>query len=181
MPELVTGRLTAEEFFALPDDGRTVELVRGEVVEMPDGGGVHGDIGDRLYGRIRRLVEERGLGKVLLPGTGFKIDPHTVRKPDIAFVPAAQWQKPPPVGFLPYPPPLAVEVVSPTDTMWEVEEKVREYLAAGTREVWVVSPVSRTVQVWSHDGRHVILSGEDRLESSQLPGFSLRVGELFEA
>lgn len=95
-------RLTAAALFDLPDDGRSAELVGGEVLAKLDGGGVHGEIGARVYLRLARFVEEHGLGQVPLPGTGFELDPHTVRKPDIAFVPATQWQRPPPVGFLPY-------------------------------------------------------------------------------
>ena len=40
---------------------------------------------------------------------------------------------------------LAVEVVSPSDTFTEVEEKVGEWLEAGTALVWVVNPRRRTV------------------------------------
>jgi Uma2 family endonuclease len=40
-------------------------------------------------------------------------------------------------------PDLAVEILSPSNTMSEMQEKVIDYLDAGTRQVWVVDPGSR--------------------------------------
>lgn len=84
-------------------------------------------------------------------------------------------------GFLRIAPDLAVEVVSPNDTVYEVDEKVEELLAAGVRLVWVLNPETRIVEVHRLDGTvsklHVAdeLSGED-----VLPGFTCPVAELFD-
>ncbi|MBI4612471.1 MAG: Uma2 family endonuclease [Planctomycetes bacterium] len=173
-------KLTADEFFDLEDDGRSLELVNGEVVEMTDGGGLHGYVGKSVYNALDDFVRAHALGVVPLSGTGFRLAPGTVRKPDAGFVPASQWIDPPPVKWLPYAPALAVEIVSPSDRMAEVEAKAQEYLDAGTREVWVVSPFSKTVQVWRAGGSVLLLKGDDRLESPELlPGFSARVGDFF--
>lgn len=180
MTQVREKKLTADEFFDLEDDGRSLELVRGEVVVMADGGGLHGHVGNRVHKALNDFVTARRLGEVPLPGTGFRLAPDMVRKPDAGFVPASQWIDPPPVKWLPFAPALAVEIVSPSDRMAEVEAKAQEYLDAGTREVWVVSPFSKSVQVWRAGGAVLLLKGDDRLESPELlPGFSARVGDFF--
>jgi Uma2 family endonuclease len=85
-----------------------------------------------------------------------------------------------PTSFAEFAPDLAVEIVSPTDRSSEMEQKISEYLAAGTRLVWVVYPMTKTVYVYG-PGRAVqrlsaseTLSGED-----VLPGFSITVSEFF--
>jgi Uma2 family endonuclease len=78
-------------------------------------------------------------------------------------------------------PDLAVEILSPSDAPAEVRIKVAEYLAAGTRLVWVVDPESKTVTVYSSlfaprvVGEGDLLDGED-----VVPGFSVLVREIFE-
>jgi Uma2 family endonuclease len=107
-------------------------------------------------------------------------DPDTVRAPDIAFVTAARLSEPVPQGYFSGPPDLAVEVVSPHDRVSEVEEKVQDWLDAGCREVWVVSPRFRRITVYRSPTDIRVLTAGDVLESAELlPGFSCRVGEVF--
>ncbi len=82
----------------------------------------------------------------------------------------------------PYPPDLAVEVVSPGDRAEEVYGKVREYLDAGARLVWVVWPRHRAVTVYTLDGQVRERREGDALDGDDvLPGFRVRVAELFAA
>jgi Uma2 family endonuclease len=88
---------------------------------------------------------------VFAAGTGFKVasDPDTVRAPDLAFIrrkriPEAGL----PRGLWPGDPDLAVEVIFPGDTYTEVEEKVNDWLDAGTRMVLVLNPHNRTTTVY---------------------------------
>jgi Uma2 family endonuclease len=76
-------------------------------------------------------------------------------------------------------PDLAVEVVSPNETADEVQDRVRDYLTAGTPLVWVVYPGLAQVMVYTPDGLARVLQEQDRLEYLQLPGFSCPVAELF--
>lgn len=87
-----------------------------------------------------------------------------------------------PAGFFPGAPDLAVEVLLPNDRSPIVEQKVWQYLDAGTRQVWVIHPKHRTVIARRPDGR------ADRLEvgavltgAETVPGFSCEVAELFQA
>lgn len=78
-------------------------------------------------------------------------------------------------------PTLAVEILSPNDTIEEIHEKIRIYQSAGVPLVWVVHPYDRTVTVYrpgtEPDSFNILeeLSGEPHL-----PGFRIPVVRLFE-
>ena len=77
-------------------------------------------------------------------------------------------------------PNLAVEVISPNDSYEEVEEKVREYLAANVELVWVINPATRSVRVHRADGSVTDLDENSELDGENVvPGFRCRVCDLF--
>ncbi len=176
--------VTAEELWALPErPGVRYELVEGELVEVPGAGALHNVIAALVYELIRAFVRERDLGVVSTDGAGYILDrgPDLLRIPDVSFV---SWERVPeegiPEGFWPVAPDLAVEVVSPGDRADEVHDKVREYLDAGTRLVWVLWPRRRSVTAHTPDGVARELGPDDELDGGEvLPGFRARVAELF--
>lgn len=177
--------MTAEELWAMPEvPGKRFELADGELVEVPGSGGVHNLIAALLYELIRDGVRNQQRGWVFTDGVGFLLqrDPDVVRIPDVAFVarermPGGQV----PEGFVETAPDLAVEVVSPNDSANQVHEKVREYLEAGVRLVWVLWPRFRSVSVYSADGSYRELGADDELDGGEvLPGFRVKVEKLFE-
>jgi Uma2 family endonuclease len=180
MPELDTRLLTIEEFERLPDDGWRMELVRGRVVREPPTAFEHGDIAFRIGSVLVSFVDEHGLGKVVGTEVGFVLfdEPPTVRAPDIAFVREDRLDFDH-RHFVPLAPDLAVEILSPSNTMSEIHEKVLDYLDAGARLVWVVDPVSRTITAYRsrHDIR--LLTGDEEIDGGDvLPGFRRRVSDL---
>lgn len=174
---------TIEEFQRLPDDGTRLELVRGRVVREPPTGFEHGDLGLGIATHLRAFVKEHGLGTVVGPDTGFILAerPPTVRAPDAAFVRAEKLEGGRPRGFAPFAPDLAVEVVSPSNTLAEIQEKVLDYLDAGTALVWVVEPRGLRVTTYRSRSDIRILGPEDRLDAADVvPGFRIGITELFE-
>lgn len=78
-------------------------------------------------------------------------------------------------------PDLAVEVVSPDDTVEEIETKVFEYLAASTRLVWVVNPRTRTITAYRSLKNVRVLTVDDTLDGDDvLSGFAVSVKDIFE-
>lgn len=176
-----THYMTVEEFARLPDDGSRMELVRGKVVREPPAGFEHGRRAGSVGIVLGRFVRKHGLGTVLAAETGFILreDPPTVRAADAAFVRAERIPAEPVIGFAPFAPDLAVEVLSPSNTLAEVQEKVLDYLDAGTEEVWIVDPAGRTLTVYRSRSEIRMLVEGDVLDGGQLlPGFRVTVGEL---
>ena len=111
--------------------------------------------------------------------------PDTVRGPDVAFLSATRERELALVRERPFiagAPDLAIEVLSTHDRAGEVFGKVSDYLAAGCRVVWVVDPVREEVTVFRSPFSPRVLSREELLDGEELlPGFSVRVAEIFEA
>ncbi|HET6342461.1 MAG TPA: Uma2 family endonuclease [Gemmatimonadota bacterium] len=176
-----TALLTIEEFERLPDDGSRVELVRGQLVREPPAGFEHSSLGVEIAAILRQFVRGRALGKVVGSDAGFVLfdEPPTVRAPDVAFV-AEDRLTFDPKGFAPLAPDLAVEIVSPSNTVSEVHVKVMDYLEAGTRVVWVVEPGSRSVTVYRSRDEIRLLTGDEELDAEPvLPGFRVNLSEVF--
>jgi Uma2 family endonuclease len=79
-------------------------------------------------------------------------------------------------------PDLAVEILSPGNTAREMERKIGEYFAAGTRIVWVVSPTERAVRVYTGPADARLFVEGDTLDAAPvLPGFRLAIRDWFGA
>lgn len=143
----------------------------------------HGVVCGNTYDPIKAWARAGKQGLVATNDTGIvtERDPDSVRGPDVLFVSRQRWpQERAPDGFLEVAPDLAVEVLSPHDVWKDVLEKTSEYFDAGVREVWVVDPDLRTVQVFRPDAPPRKLTSSDIIESADvLPGFSCPVAEFF--
>ena len=178
----ITKLMSAEDLEQLPEDDYRYELVRGELVRMSPVKYDHGKVAHLLSYYLNDFVLPRGLGEVGGEvGVFTERAPDTVRAPDVHFVRADRV----PVGeaaehFLPLGPDLAVEVRSPSETVASLMRKTDEYLAAGTRLVWIFNPRAKTVRVRTPDGKTKILRGDDELDDEDvLPGFRLPLWKIF--
>jgi Uma2 family endonuclease len=179
-------RLTADDLWRMGEGDVRRELVDGEVIEMTPAGGVHGDVTGKVYRPLAGHVEAHRLGKVVVGDVGFVLalpsDPERVRAPDVAFI---STRKLPdgrlPQGFVAGAPDLAVEVLSPSENPVEVQQKVRDYLEAGTRLVWVVAPRARTVTVYRPDGSARLVREPESLDGEDVvPGLAIPLADLLE-
>jgi Uma2 family endonuclease len=180
---IATRTMTADELFMMPPDGLRYELVKGELVKMSPTGGKHGILAIRLGAALVQHIEANNLGEAFGAETGFILatNPDTVRAPDVAFV--SRERIPPgdfPEKFWPSAPDLAVEVVSPSDTLYEVEEKIEEYLEAGVKLVWIVNRKKRTVTIYQSNVEPQTLTEADTLDGRDVvPGFQYSLARFF--
>jgi len=178
-----TTPVTAEQLLRMPDDGCRYELVRGDLRKTTLAGWKHGLVAGHLHALLGEHVLKINAGMILggMPGFLLERDPDTVRAPDVAFIRNDHLPvTPPQEAYWPGPPDLAVEVVSPGDTVKEIDDKVQAWLDAGAMMVWVVSPSWRTVTVYRSASRIALLTENDELRGEDVvPGFSCRVAEIF--
>jgi len=176
--------MTADELLAMPDDGFVYELIKGELIKVsPPPGHEHGLVAMNIAGPLYEYAKKQHLGNVYAAETGFLLEqnPDTVRAADVAFVRRERIEKAGPVqGYWIGAPDLAVEVLSPSDTVRRVEGKVAEWLESGTSVVWVVSPKMRSVTVYRSLTEIVVLTEKDTLDGGVVvPGFQISVAEIF--
>ena len=176
-----TARITADQLLNLHLPNKRTELVRGHLLVREPAGAEHGVVAGRIFHELPVFVRARALGVVVAAETGFTLftNPDTVRAPDAAFIHRDRMPAPLPRGYFTIAPDLVVEVLSPGDTAREVDEKVADWIAAGTRLVWCIDPRKRTARVHRHDGTVAdiaspgILAGED-----VLPGLAVSLGAI---
>jgi Uma2 family endonuclease len=175
--------LTAEEFEALPDDGKRYELIDGELREMAPAVNWHGEVESNLVIRLGGHVQAHGLGRVSCGEVLYIVrrDPDRVRAADIAFirqerVPSLEARQ----HIMEVIPDLVVEILSKSDTIAEISDKIDDWLGTGVQLLWIVDPFRRTVTIYQPGcdptllGEHATLEGD-----SILPGFRCAVAEMF--
>lgn len=175
--------MTLDEFDDFPWGDEKAELVRGEVRLSPMAGLAHGRIVRNIFRALDVHVLARDVGEVFGDGIGYALPelPHTNRGPDVSFVRAGKLPEEAPIKGSPRAAPdLAVEVLSPSETWDETEEKVTDLFAAGTVVIWIVSPRLRRVTVRTADGGPRVLGDADVLDGAPvLPEFVMRVADVF--
>ena len=169
--------MTLEEFFNNDIEG--YEYVQGELIPMPAASILHGGISVRVIRYLDAHVYQNQLGEVFTAETSFKVGDR-IAKPDIAYVSTERLPENRSQAS-PVAPDLAVEVASPTDLLYDITEKALAYLEAGTRLVWVIEPVGKTVTVFRSERDISTLTRDDTLTGEDvIEGFSCPVEKLFE-
>lgn len=175
---------TDEELIALPDDeGQRYELWDGELIIMSPASLRHEEISFRLLLALGNFADQHRAGQVYGGNAGFRLDRRTMYAPDVSFVSKERWRviRYDPDKYANAAPDLAVEVLSPSDTIRQTESKIADYFAYGTCLAWLVNPRRLQVRVYHRPGEHLLLEGSAaELDGGDvLPGFKYSLGRLF--
>ena len=182
--------LSFDAWQALPETKQRCEVVDGVLLMPPGPMPEHQWLGYEITAQITNFVRGRELGVALIAPCDVVIrrEPLRVRQPDVLFISAARGGVRRPadlVGLsrLDTPPDLVVEVLSPSNTRRQIEEKLADYRSIGVLEGWLVNFPARTVEVLrlSEDGVTVlgVYGMGDVLRSEVLPGFELPIADIF--
>lgn len=161
--------------------GAICELVDGTLVEKPMGF-YESSLGMILGGYLHAYLINHSIGFVVGESGASRTIPGRVRMPDVGFY---SWnhfpgRALPAGGVLDVPADLVVEILSPSNTRTEMEQKRQEYFASGTRLYWEVLPETRQVKVFTDANTHTLLGENDSLVGEPvLPGFVLSIQEWF--
>lgn len=175
-------RLTAEEFFALPDDGNRYELIDGVLIMSPSPTPRHQLVAKLILRQLDDFVERQGLGLVLYEtdvwlrerlGGG-----EVVYRPEIMFIAAVRLAEV--RGRIQLAPDLVVEVISPESRGLDTRTKFADYERAGVREYWLIDPPNEEMRFYRlADGRFVEApASESHYESAVVPGFRLELARI---
>ena len=175
--------MTLEEFDRIPDVGKKFELVYGELVEVDAVGNEQSRMGVFILHYLCEFLGPEGMTCLFDSSARFRFarDPDLVRGPDVSYVPPDRLPPLPwPDGSMDVAPALAVEIVSTSNTVTEMEQKINEYLTHGVELVWIVHPKTQRVYIHDASGAVAVRNRTDTLDGGTvLPGFNLPVERLF--
>jgi Uma2 family endonuclease len=173
---------TESELEALPEDGYIHEVVNGELVMSPKNNYQHGDICAQLLIALGTYASTHRLGAVWDSSTGFWMRNRNCRAPDISFISKGRLRgfKRSSTQFFPGAPDLAVEVLAPSNTPAEIDNRLKDFFASGTQLAWIIHPKEQFVEVCHSPIQRKIFGPAAVLDGEQLlPGFQFPIGELF--
>jgi Uma2 family endonuclease len=166
-----------------PRDDLLYEVVDGEIQEVVPMGVRETRIASCLMRPMAAFVHDNHLGRVDTEML-YQLRPNLQRRPDLAFVSYARWPIDRPVpesSAWDVVPDLAVEIISPSEFGVDILAKVREYLTAGVRVVWLVYRGERLTHVYESMTQIRVVTDADELTGDPvLPGFRLPLATLLE-
>ena len=173
--------ITVEDFVKMQTpETEAYELVDGELILLSSATPLHSIVRGRLERLIGNFFADHPLGGALSE-TDCRISDDTVRKPDLSIILGPRWLaldlRAVPVPFAPD---IAVEVFSPSEHVVDVNRKVKDYLKAGSQEVWLLDTENIELHIRTHTAIRLLL-GKDSLQSPLLPGFTVSVETLLSA
>jgi Uma2 family endonuclease len=176
-----------EALLALPENAeKRLELIDGEILEMSPASELPTVIAAEIAAYLLTFARQHNLGIVTGADGGFQLSLTDVLAPDAAFIATGRLKGLRRRGFFQIAPDLAVEVISPSESVTAAQRKAARYLAFGVREVWLIYPSERRADVCLPDpsGESTMrvkqLEPNDALESALLPNFRLPLSELFD-
>lgn len=173
--------MTANEFLSQPQPGAVPGPVGGTILVREPPGYLHGIVAARLLLAVANYATAHRLGVAMAAESGFTLfrNPDTVRTPDVAFIRTERLSSRPIDSYPEFAPDLAIEVLSPWDRPERIRSSIRDWLAAGTRLVWVVDPVRGLARVYRVDGSESPLTTGDVVDGEDvLPGLRLAMSAM---
>jgi Uma2 family endonuclease len=180
MAIMTRGHATIDDLLRTPKDGQKYELVDGEIVVSP-AGMRHSAVGLKIGRIILDYLDSNPIGEVYNSDVGIQFPNGNVRSPDVTYVSKAKLpggESPDTFGEVI--PDLAVEVLSPSDSMTHVGRKIGEYFENGVPLVWLVDPRRQTVTIYRSLTDTRTLTVNDTITAEPvLPGFSVPIRLFF--
>ncbi|MGF1496592.1 MAG: Uma2 family endonuclease [Elainellaceae cyanobacterium] len=183
-----TLRITDEQFLEFIKANPELRLERaatGELIAMPPTVSESGSHNSELIADVALWNRQARLGRVFDSSSSFRLPNGAIRSPDVAWVERARWDaltSEQQQGFAPLCPDFVIELMSKTDTLENIQQKMAEYLENGCRLGWFINPNTRTVEIYRPERAVKTLSFDQRLSGEDvLPGFELMPVKIFTA
>jgi len=165
------------------NQNKNFEIIDGELHEVTPNSLVSNLIAAEVIRLLGNFVREHDLGYIAGTDAGFILSPGNVVEPDVAYIAKSRIKKMP-ERYFEGAPDLAVEVVSPTDSIKATQRKAKRYLQAGTRIVWIFYPADKTVDACTltSEGDMVIheIPADGELNGGEVvPGFKVTLRDVF--
>jgi Uma2 family endonuclease len=177
------GQWTFGDWLRLPDDSFRYEIIEGELYVSPPPSTNHQVAVSSLLAAMHYYANRGGLGLVLTAPIGVRLpDRETTVQPDVLFI-SRDRQDIVKDDVIDGAPDLVVEILSPSNWVYDRSRKQEAYQQAGVREYWIVDYRARSVDVLVLEGNEYVQRGHygegDVAPSEVLAGFSIPVSDIF--
>ncbi|MDJ0634639.1 MAG: Uma2 family endonuclease [Xenococcaceae cyanobacterium MO_188.B29] len=180
-------RISDHELELLSRDNPDVRLEtnsEGQLIFMSPTGGETGDRNSELLFQIKLWNKQSKSGKVFDSSTGFRLSNDAVRSPDVSWIPLSQWNsltKQQRRKYLPINPYFVIELMSPTDILSNVQNKMREYMNCGVKLGWLINPDDRQVEIYRQGQDKEVLNNPQTLSGENImPNLVVSLEEIFD-
>lgn len=177
------GQWTYDDWLQLPDDGYRYEVIDGVLYMSPPPRTRHQRASFRLARKLGNFVEEHRLGEVLMAPIGVRLPSQPVPlQPDVLFIRAGRLEIIE-EDYVEGSPDLVMEVLSPSNWLYDRGEKMQAYQDGGVAEYWIVDPRAGAIEVYVLEQGAYLLVGKygpgETAQSQIVPGFEASVDEVF--
>ncbi|AFZ43147.1 protein of unknown function DUF820 [Halothece sp. PCC 7418] len=180
-------RISDRQLEALSRDNPDARLEtdrQGHLIFMPPTGGETGNRNGELFFQIKLWNKQSKLGEVFDSSTGFKLSNGAVRSPDVSWVTNSKWNsltKEQKRKFAPLDPDFVLELMSPSDDLDQLQNKMKEYINCGVNLGWLINPDERQVEIYRQGKKKEVLNNPLTLSGEDiLSGLVVDLSEIFE-
>ncbi|MFZ3088987.1 MAG: Uma2 family endonuclease [Nitrospirota bacterium] len=165
---------TYDDITSLPEGN--YEIIDGERHDMTPTGFEHGSLEAGLGEFLKKHLKDKGYVAVGEIGVLIKRKPFRLRAADVVYI---SKEKSPerPKGILEIPPDLIIEIISESNTAWEITDKVKDYLSIGVERIILIDPLTQTVSLYQKGKKEAIIYNFEE-EVALLEGLSVKMKEL---
>ncbi|HHP7231552.1 MAG TPA: Uma2 family endonuclease [Xenococcaceae cyanobacterium] len=180
------GKISDRELEVLSRDNPDARLEinsQGQLIFMSPTGGETGDRNLELAFQIKLWNKQSKLGKVFDSSTGFKLSNDAVRSPDVSWIPLSMWNsltKQQRRKYLPINPDFVIELMSPTDSLSNTQDKMKEYMNCGVKLGWLINPDERQIEIYRQGEDKEVVNNPPTLSGEAImPGLIVNLSEIF--
>ncbi len=145
------------------------DYLEGELLER--------NVGEWDHARLQMLLSrylsnrEKEWGILVVPEQRVQVKARRFRVPDVTVLAGPR----PATGIITEPPFLCIEILSPSDRVVEMQERIHDYLDFGVRYVWLIDPRTRLTYVHTADGVQEV---KDGILNTKNPDIRVALSEL---
>lgn len=147
MRRALDAKLTYDDYAAIPSDGKTYQIVDGEVFVSPAPSPYHQRASKRLQRQLEEYFETSGRGEVFNAPIDLILGPHDIMQPDLVVAPPAAITR----RGIEDVPILVVEVLSPSTATFDRQVKARRLAALGVPHYWILDHDARRLECFTNE------------------------------
>jgi Uma2 family endonuclease len=176
----VISKINDEQFYQLCRYNPELNLERnqkGEIIIMSPTGGETGKYNAELNAEFVIWNRQKKLGVIFDSSTCFKLPKGSNRSPDVAYIQKERWDKlteEEKTTFSPIAPDFVLELMSKTDSLRDIQEKMQEYMENGVKLAWLINPQKKQVEIYRQGREKEVLDYPQTISGEEvLPEFIL--------